>query len=145
MAYFAVRAFNVEVASIKEGSERRRLSQGSDSGSSVALRMRMQWWRDALNEIYPKEGVDDSPPSGNGFGATAVSCWNNPVVRALHYAVEEKQLTRRFLERMLDAREADLDIHQLATMDDAIYYAEDSCSNLLYLSFECAGVRQKGH
>jgi NADH dehydrogenase [ubiquinone] 1 alpha subcomplex assembly factor 6 len=63
------------------------------------------------------------------------------VVRALYIAIEDKELTRRFLERLLDAREADLDIQQMATMDDAKQYAEDTWSSLLYLSLECAGVR----
>eukprot|EP00541_Cyclophora_tenuis_P000167 CAMPEP_0116575084 /NCGR_PEP_ID=MMETSP0397-20121206/19756_1 /TAXON_ID=216820 /ORGANISM="Cyclophora tenuis, Strain ECT3854" /LENGTH=313 /DNA_ID=CAMNT_0004103927 /DNA_START=19 /DNA_END=960 /DNA_ORIENTATION=+ len=115
------------------------------AGSSLALRMRMQWWRDALGELYPNEpATQHQEPSVEGFlNSTAVSCWNNPVVRALHHAIQEKDLTKRFLERLLDAREADLDIRQLATMEDATFYAEDTCSNLLYLSLECAGVRDE--
>lgn len=137
-SYFAVRAFNVEIASIKDGNERHRAGQGS----SLALRMRMQWWRDALGHLYPNESPAQSEPSSpQGFLAqTAETCWQNPVVRALHYAVEESNLTRRFLERLLDAREADLEIQQLATMEDAKMYAEDTWSSLIYLSLECVGV-----
>jgi NADH dehydrogenase [ubiquinone] 1 alpha subcomplex assembly factor 6 len=138
-SYFAVRAYNVELASVKDANEQRRAS--GETGSSLGLRMRMQWWRDALGQLY-----DDAPaldePSPHGFLAhTAETCWHNPVVRALSIAIEEKDLTRRFLERLLDAREADLDIQQLATMDDATQYAEDTWSSLLYLSLECTGVR----
>ena len=143
-SYFAIRAFNVELASVKDGSERRQAKSvgTAELGSTLALRMRMQRWRDALSELYPD---DTSPsavePSAAGFlASSAVSCWNNPVVRALNDAVQESNLTRRFLERLLDAREADLDIQQLATMEDAIQYAEDTYSSLLYLSLECAGV-----
>lgn len=138
-SYFAVRAFNVEIASIKDGIERRREGQGS----SLALRMRMQWWREALGHLYPNDAppASQAEPSPLGFlSNTAESCWHNPVVSALHYAIEESNLTRRFLERLLDAREADLEIQQLATMEDAKMYAEDTWSSLLYLSLECVGV-----
>ena len=148
-AYFALRAFNVELASIKDGGERRRASHSEEAGSTLAQRMRMEWWRDSLLQIY--SAVDESKesdvdkvgpePSVEGFlNSSYTSCWNNPIVRALGNAVQEKQLTKRFLERMLDARLADLDIQQLRTMEDAIFYAEDSSANLLYLSLECVGV-----
>jgi len=142
-AYFAIRAFNAELASIKDGGERRRLGRNTETGSFLPLRMRMQWWREALAELYPGDEAAATPePSPEGFlNSTTVSCWSNPVVRALHHAVEEKQLTRRFLEKLLAAREADLDIQQMATMEDVVFYAEDTCSNLLYLALECAGVR----
>mmetsp|Transcript_33228 Transcript_33228/g.76614 ORF Transcript_33228/g.76614 Transcript_33228/m.76614 type:complete len:297 (-) Transcript_33228:89-979(-) len=144
-AYFAIRAFNAELASIKDGGERRRLGRNTETGSFLPLRMRMQWWREALAELYPGDEAAATPePSPEGFlNSTTVSCWSNPVVRALHHAVEEKQLTRRFLEKLLAAREADLDIQQMATMEDVVFYAEDTCSNLLYLALECAGIREE--
>jgi len=138
-SFFAVRAYNVELASVKDASEQRRAS--GETGSSLGLRMRMQWWRDALGQLYDDVPAE-SEPSPQGFLAhSAEACWHNPVVRALYVAIEEKELTRRFLERLLDAREADLDIQQMATMEDAKQYAEDTWSSLLYLSLECAGVR----
>lgn len=138
-SYFAIRAFNVELASIKNVSEQRHAS--GETGSSLGLRMRMQWWRDALGQLYG-DSHHIQEPSPQGFLAhTAEACWHNPVVRALYIAIEKKKLTRRFLERLLDAREADLDIQQMATMDDAKQYAEDTWSSLLYLSLECTGVR----
>jgi phytoene/squalene synthetase len=142
--YFALRAFNAELASIKDGSERRRSRPTDDAGASIGLRMRMQWWREALDELYPNDEPRSSrEPSVEGFlSSVSSSYWHNPVVRALNYAVQESQLTRRFLERLLDAREADLDIKQLPTLDNAIMYAEDSCSSLLYLSLECCDVRE---
>lgn len=142
--YFALRALNVELASIKDGNERRRMGMGGqEAGSSLALRMRMQWWRDALNELYPDDQTSESAPSPEGFlSSTAANYWRNPVVRALHHAIEESDLTKRFLERLLDARDADLDIQQMATLDDSAAYAEDTCGSLLYLALECAGVRE---
>lgn len=130
----------MELASVKDASEQRRMS--GETGSSLGLRMRMQWWRDALGQLYDDAPTTESEATPQGFLAhTAEACWHNPVVRALHVAIDEKELTRRFLERLLDAREADLDIQQMATMEDAKQYAEDTWSSLLYLSLECAGVR----
>jgi NADH dehydrogenase [ubiquinone] 1 alpha subcomplex assembly factor 6 len=146
--YFALRAFNVELASIKDGSERRKSRPMDDIGPSLGHRMRMQWWREALEELYAGDESLQSPraavePSVEGFvSSISTGYWLNPIVRALHHAVEESNLTRRFLERLLDAREADLEIQQLPTMDNAIMYAEDSSSSLFYLSLECCNVRE---
>lgn len=142
--YFALRAFNVELASIKDASDRRKSKPSEEAGSSLAHRMRMQWWREALDELYP-EDRSASGLNGNDdpvMSSISTSYWHNPVVRALHHAVQESNLTRRFLERLVDAREADLDIKQLPTMDNAILYAEDSTSSLLYLTLECCDVRE---
>jgi NADH dehydrogenase [ubiquinone] 1 alpha subcomplex assembly factor 6 len=139
-SYFAVRAYNVELASVKDASEQRRAS--GETGSSLGLRMRMQWWRDALGQLYDDAPATLDTPSPQGFLAhSAEACWHNPVVRALYIAIEEKDLTRRFLERLLDAREADLDIQQMASVEDSKQYAEDTWSSLMYLSLECTGVR----
>ena len=145
-SYFAIRALNVELASVKDSHNLRRAGQtveySQQSGTintptSLALQMRMQWWRDALDEIYqtPKQHAS---PLGRSL---SISCWHSPVVRALHVAHQQSNLTRRFLERLIDAREADLDLNQYSTMEDSIAYAEESVSSLLYLNLECMGVR----
>jgi hypothetical protein len=58
-AYFALRAFNVEIASIKDASRsmgRSRADTDNDDfvtgDSSMASRLRMQWWKDGIAEIY---------------------------------------------------------------------------------------------
>lgn len=156
-AYYAIRAFNVELASIKDGSSLRRRSApdqapGGDSTStnmttSLALQMRMQWWRDAVQAIYEDEdetvlkSMKASPTTPDHLINLSISCWNSPVVRALDRAHAEMNLTRRFLERLIDAREMDLDVRQHASLEEAVSYAEDSVSSLLYLSLECTGVR----
>lgn len=140
-SYFAIRALNVELASVKDGSVSRKVggAQRDESGASIALKIRFQWWQDALNQVYGDE--NEVQKHQTGFAADmANSCWNNPIVRVLNDAVEESNLTRRFLERLLDAREADLDIQQAETMDDAITYAENIFSSLLYLSLETTNV-----
>lgn len=129
-AYFALRALNVELASIKDSKERRTNSV-DPSTATIALTMRMTWWRQVLQELH---NTDDNVTSTS-------SLWHHPVVRALHRAIQEKNLTRRFLERLVDAREADLQIVQMASLDDLVSYCEDSNSSLLFLSLECLGVR----
>jgi hypothetical protein len=110
-SYFAIRALNVELASIKDAkkSDGFDAAPGTQSESGILLDM-------------------------------AMSCWKNPVVRVLNDAVEESKLTKRFLERLLDAREADLDIQQPETIAEAIDYADNTFSSLLYLSLETTNV-----
>jgi NADH dehydrogenase [ubiquinone] 1 alpha subcomplex assembly factor 6 len=148
-SYFAVRALNVELASIKDGGLNRHLSQASDTtyqpvvGPSTALTFRTQWWRDAIGQIYGDDirSIRGGNPAHNHLLASmATSCWNNPVVRVLDYAVKDSQLTRRFIERLLEAREEDLAVKQLGTIDEAVAYAESTSSSLLYLSLETTGV-----
>ena len=129
-SYFALRALNVELASIKDSKERRTNSL-DPSNATIALTLRMTWWRQVLQELH---NIDHSSTSTS-------SLWHHPVVRALHRAIQEKNLTRRFLERLVDAREADLQIVQMASLEDLVSYCEDSSSSLLYLSLECLGVR----
>jgi hypothetical protein len=138
-AYFAIRAFNVELASVKDSHNLRRREQPGqqESSSSVALQMRMQWWRDALKEIYEDEMSVAADPILRNL---SVSCWHNPVVRALAQAHQQCDLTRRFLERLIDARDYDLNVAQYSSMNEAATYAEDTISSLLYLSLECTGV-----
>ena len=141
-SYFAIRAFNVELASIKDGSVSRQVggAQFEESGATMALKVRVQWWRDAISQIY---GDDKSSPSNDDDGilaSMASSSWNNPVVRVLDHAVHESNLTRRFLERLLEMREDDLDVKQLDSLTDAIAYAEGTFSSLFYLSLETVNV-----
>lgn len=146
-SYFAIRALNVELASIKDGSVSRQAggAERDEGGANMALKVRIQWWRDAIGQIYG----DDYPSSGGQsmdesfLASMAQSTWNNPVVRVLDHAVKEKNLTRRFLERLLEAREDDLDVKQLNTMDEVVDYGSNTFSSLLYLSLETADVSIK--
>ena len=128
-AYFALRALNVEIASIKEKIH--------GEPGSLALQLRMQWWRDAVAEIY------GDVPSSSGQGRLSVSCWHSPIVRGMYRGIQQSQpLTRRFLERLIDSRQADLDILERSTLQETVDYAEESVSSLLYLSLELLGVRE---
>lgn len=154
-SYFAIRAFNTELASVKDGSSLRRrgastfgaggdggLQQTGETAATLAMQMRMQWWREAVGIIYGEEKSASTKTSGGSdLLNVSISCWHSPVIRALDRANQQKDLTRRFLERLIESRESDLEIIQYATLEDAVNYAEQSVSSLLYLSLECAGVR----
>lgn len=139
-SFFAIRALNAELASIKDIHSMRHQqhhTENPDSPSVIMLYMRMQWWRDALSEIY---GDVVERPQG-AVSDLSISCWESPVVRAIYRAHDEHNLTRRFLERLIDAREYDLDKNQYSSLQEAAQYAEDTVSSLLYLSLECVKVR----
>lgn len=79
--FFAVRAFHIELALIKDQSRKNLLSG----------RMRFQFWRDIINQIF----------SGEDAASIATQ---TPVARALHLYSKEFNLPQRYFERALDAR-----------------------------------------
>ena len=161
-AYFALRAFNVEIASIKDASKliggRSRPSPSSGGGglfdmdnelgesqggdTTLPSRLRMQWWRDAIADVYDYKSVDASPSSQDPIIRSLTSSRKfNPTLRSLTHAIETHGLTYRFLRRMMEAREEDLSITQYEKRRDVAQYGEDTVSNILYLSLETVGVR----
>lgn len=79
-AVFALYAFNAEVARTREAVSEPVLGQ-----------IRLQWWREALDEIYQGEVRE------------------HPVVVGLSQAVDRYSLDRVQFDALLDAREGDLD------------------------------------
>jgi len=122
--YFAIRAFNVEIAMIKDQCH----------GNTMAGRIRFQWWRDVLEEIYSPEETKKS---------RLIS--NQPVANALYDSIKfsDMNMNIRWFERSLDARQKDLASDQPQTMDDLENYAEQSNSSILYLLLESMGVHEE--
>lgn len=170
-AYFALRAFNVEIASIKDASKliggRSRSSNSSSSlgvdglgrdegleDNTLASRLRMQWWRDAIADVYEQHTDNKLDKSTSSSSAAAAhdpillsltsSRRHNPTLRSLSHAINTHGLTYRFLRRVLEARENDLSITQYEKWRDVAQYGEDTVSNILYLSLETVGVRDDG-
>jgi len=83
-AYFAVRALNVELASIP----------ATTGGNVSTAQLRVGWWRDAIAGMHAHGSVEVFP--------------QHPVVTALTAAVREHGLTHGPMERLLEAREYDL-------------------------------------
>jgi NADH dehydrogenase [ubiquinone] 1 alpha subcomplex assembly factor 6 len=101
---FALIAFNYEIARVREVVTQPMLGQ-----------IRLQWWRDALEQIYAGR-----PPA-------------HEVARGLAAAVTETGLDRARLEAMIDAREADLSDAPPYRLQDLIAYVENSAGALLEL------------
>jgi len=131
-ALVAIRAFNVETAAVK-----------TVAGENVlAGRVRIQFWRDAIEAIY-----------GDGEAGAAQS--NEPLTRALAAELPARGLTAAHFHRILDARERDLEVpppnpkrnwlrltltltvtEQPDALRDVEAYADATQSSLLYLYLE---------
>ncbi|XP_068040650.1 NADH dehydrogenase (ubiquinone) complex I, assembly factor 6 isoform X2 [Anomalospiza imberbis] len=109
---FALRAFNVELAQIKD----------SITQKTTGL-MRMQFWRDAVEDIY-----NDNPP-------------HQPVATELWRAVKRHNLTKMWFTKIIDEREKNLDDRAYRSIQELETYAENTQSALLYLTLETLGVR----
>ena len=160
-AYFALRAFNVEIASIKDASKliggRSRSSSSGGGGmfdvdnelgesqggdSTLPSRLRMQWWRDAIADVYDNGSTASQSSSQDPIVQSLTSSRKfNPTLRSLSHAIQTHGLTHRFLRRIMEAREEDLSITQYERWRDVAQYGEDTVSNMLYLSLETVGVR----
>nr|XP_023961036.1 NADH dehydrogenase (ubiquinone) complex I, assembly factor 6 isoform X1 [Chrysemys picta bellii] len=109
---FALRAFNVELAQIKD----------SITQKTIGL-MRMQFWRKAVEDIYC-----DNPP-------------HQPVAIELWKAIKRHNLTKRWLLKIIDEREKNLDDRAYHNIQELETYADNTHSALLYLTLEMLGVR----
>ncbi|KAI0699093.1 Squalene/phytoene synthase-domain-containing protein [Cytidiella melzeri] len=103
-AFFALRAFHIELASIQESVS-----------TSVIGRMRIQFWKDALKSFN-----DGSPPK-------------HPIALALYDALRQAKLPMYHLKRIVDARDTELDVPSHMTVDSLTAHAESTSSTFLYL------------
>jgi phytoene synthase len=105
-------AFNIEIARVRETVREPTLG-----------RIRLQWWRDTIAAIF------------------AGSRQREPVQLALSDAIARFRLSREHFDRLIDAREFDLDDRPPATLDDLVAYAQDTGAPLVRLSAEVLGAR----
>jgi phytoene synthase len=111
-ALFALYAFNYEVARIREVVREPMLGQ-----------IRLQWWRDALDEIYAGEKPR-----------------HHDVVEPLAEAIRTHHLSHAHFDALLDARMQDIDAEPPATLDALETYAENSSARLVLLALEVLGI-----
>ncbi|HXQ51784.1 MAG TPA: squalene/phytoene synthase family protein [Stellaceae bacterium] len=111
----ALYAFNYEVAKTREMVSEPMLG-----------RMRLQWWRDSIAAIY-----DGTPVR------------RHEVVEPLAQAIRANRLTRVHFDRLINAREADLDDAPPADLAALEAYAEASSVPLVLLALEVLGVRDE--
>ncbi|KAG1446365.1 hypothetical protein G6F56_009594 [Rhizopus delemar] len=109
---FAIRAFNVELASIRENVSKPEIGK-----------MRMQFWKDTLDKTYAGE-----PPK-------------QPIALALAEALKTSKLSAIWMKRIINERLSNLDDHQFMTVKDMEDYSENTHSSLLYLQLESLGIK----
>src|SRR5438132_5762254 len=112
-ALFALYAFNHEIASVRERVTEPTLG-----------RMRLEWWREIIAAAYESGPVR-----------------RHVVVEPLTEAIREHALTREHFDRLIDARERDLEDEAPASLAALEDYAEATSARLVYLALEILGVR----
>jgi NADH dehydrogenase [ubiquinone] 1 alpha subcomplex assembly factor 6 len=110
---FALYAFNAEIARVREAVSQPMLGQ-----------IRLQWWRDAIAAAYA-----GAPPRRHEAAAPLAA------------AIGRFGLSRAPLDRLVDARERDLDDRPPASLAALEDYAEASSAALVRLALEVLGVR----
>ncbi|KAJ3801528.1 isoprenoid synthase domain-containing protein [Lentinula aff. detonsa] len=103
-SYYAIKAFSTELAMI----------QDSVSNPTIGM-MRMQFWRDAIKAMM----------NGNPS--------RHPIAQALHQASIRSNLPFYHLNRIIDARDAELQVPVHLTVDSLTAHSESTSSTLLYL------------
>jgi phytoene synthase len=109
-ALFALYAFNLELARARESVR-----------EPIMGRMRLQWWRESLPEI------------------AAGQARAHEVARPLAAAVAVHGLDRLLLERLIDAREQDMEPEPPADLPALLDYARGTSSTLVELALEILG------
>ena len=141
-SFFATRALNVEVASVRDQVR----------GNAAMGRVRMAFWRDFVGAVCESSssmsgggggGGGGSGSGGGSDGAAAVGAQYSahPLFAPLRDAVARHGHTRRWLERLIDARDADLEGRPPASVAAMEAYSEATHGSLLYLGLEALGVR----
>ncbi len=107
---FAIYAFNIEIAKTGEVVSEPLIGQ-----------IRLQWWRDTLDRLYANEVVAHG------------------VARPLGQAIAAAGLDRAQFDRLIDAREFDLDQTPTGDMAALRTYAEDTGAPLVAMAVKAAG------
>jgi len=107
-ALFALYAFNYEIARVRETVREPILGQ-----------IRLQWWREAIDTAYGE-----------------MAPRRHEIVEAVTAAIRSRQLSRTHFDRLIDAREGDLDAEPPATLAALEDYAEASSVPLILLALE---------
>src|SRR5580704_8031290 len=115
-ALFALYAFNYEIARVRESVTQPMLGQ-----------IRLQWWRENIAAAFEGGPVR-----------------RHPVAEALTGAIRELALTRAHFDRLIEARETDLDDRPPPNLAELGEYAEASSGRLVQLALELLGVHDPG-
>ncbi len=112
-ALFALYAFNYEIARVRESVTQPTLGQ-----------IRLEWWRENIAGAYQGGAVR-----------------KHPVVEELTVAIRERALTREHFDRLIDARERDIEAKPPANLAALEAYAAGSSASLVRLALEALSAR----
>lgn len=134
-AAFALRALNVETAIVKSLVSKPELGL-----------IRLAWWQQQVDDIYAaRKSAARAKASSSSSSSSAASSSSedpaNPVVHALGNAIVQSSLTKGWLSRFLEARMAQIEAPQPASVAGVELAAEHIHSSLLYLLLESVGVK----
>jgi len=107
---FALYGFNFELARVREAVREPMMG-----------RVRFQWWREAIEAIY------------------AGRPYRHEVIQPLAAAIAAHGLDRARFERLIDARERDVEGDPPADMPELLGYAEGTSAELVLLALGCFG------
>ena len=125
---FALRALNVEISSIR------------DNVSEAATgKMRIQFWKDAINDIYTNKSSQDNHKTKSMIP-------NHPVVIELHKCLlKHPNVSLELINRLIGSREIFLtDQHPFQGMEDIEKYSEHSFSSINNILLECLLDQKQG-
>lgn len=128
--YFAIRAFNVEIATIKDQT----------NNNPLTGRMRFQWWKDAIKDIYSRKQIVKST---NIVSSPIAGVKNQPVLESLTECIMENELSLRWFEHAIDARQKDLAGEVPQRLSDLEDYSESAHSSIMYLLLELLKVKHE--
>ena len=84
--------------------------------------IRYQWWRDAIAEIYDGKPVRQ-----------------HEIALPLAALISERDIPRFWIDKLIDARERDLDPQPFSNLDEAKTYCRDTSGVLMQLAVKVAG------
>jgi NADH dehydrogenase [ubiquinone] 1 alpha subcomplex assembly factor 6 len=114
--FFAIYAFNNEIAKIKDVIT-----------EPMAGHIRLQWWRDAVEEIYNGKPVKH----------------DNQVVRDLYKVISEVDISKDLIDSLIDAREADIEFSMPEDIASIKNYAIGTSSRLFELLLAASEINEK--
>lgn len=114
---FALFAFNHEIAKTREVVSETKLGL-----------IRLQWWRDQVDNIYRGGEVPE-----------------HEVLQPLARAIQEHNLTQEDFERLIYAREFDLEDVLPATLEGLLNYADFTSTPLMNLALQITGEDPEQH
>jgi len=109
---FAVRAFNCELATVREAV----------SNATVGL-LRLKFWADALDKI-----MQGNPPA-------------HPVAAELSLVATKHKLSKMWLKQLIESREWSLHDHPFRSLPELEEYCSKTTTSMLYLTLEILDVR----